>query len=55
VVDAFVLTRVQKSIDWSPFAEKELYKYVPKNKVTFGTPSQFRKWYNAREGVIDQV
>ena len=55
VVDAFVLTRVQKSIDWSPFAEKELYKYVPKNKVTFGTPAQFRKWYNAREGVIDQV
>ena len=55
VIDAFVLTRVQKSIDWSPFAEKELYKYVPKNKVTFGTPAQFRKWYNAREGVIDQV
>ena len=34
---------------------KELYKYVSKNKVTFGTPAQFRKWYNAREGKIDQV
>ena len=55
VVDAFVLTRVQKSIDWSPFAEKELYKYVPKNKVTFGTPAKFRKWYKEREGIIDQV
>jgi len=49
------MTRVQKSIDWSPFTEKEFYKYVSKNKVTFGTPAQFRKWYKEREGIIDQV
>ena len=55
VVDAFVLTRVQKSIDWTPFTKKHLYKYVPENKVTFGTPAKFRKWYKEREGIIDQV
>ena len=35
--------------------EKEFYKYVSKNKVTFGTPAKFRKWYKEREGIIDQV
>jgi len=32
-----------------------MLKYVPKNKITIGTPAKFRKWYNEREGIIDQV
>ena len=32
--------------------KKELFKFVPENKVTIGTPAQFRKWYTQREGEI---
>ena len=32
--------------------KKELFKFVPENKVTIGTPAQFRKWYKEREGEI---
>ena len=35
--------------------QKEILKYVPKNKITIGTPAKFRKWYKDREGIIDQV
>jgi hypothetical protein len=35
--------------------QKELYSYVPKSKVTIGTPAKFRKWYGARQGIIDQI
>jgi len=61
VVDAFVLTRVTKEPYWehpngNPGSwQIDMLKYVPKNKITIGTPAKFRKWYNAREGVIDQV
>jgi len=33
----------------------DLLKYVPKNKITIGTPAKFRKWFNEREGKIDQI
>ena len=33
--------------------KKELLKIVPESKITIGTPAQFRKWYNAREGILD--
>ena len=32
--------------------KKELFKFVPENKITIGTPAQFRKWYKEREGEI---
>jgi len=32
--------------------KKELFKFVPESKVTIGTPAQFRKWYNERDGEI---
>jgi len=60
VVDAFVLSRVTKDWRWENNGkpgswQKDMTKYVPKNKITIGTPAKFRKWYNAREGIIDQV
>ena len=37
----------------SPEAYKKiLLRYVPENKITVGSPAQFRKWYNARQGEI---
>ena len=32
--------------------KKELLKFVPENKITIGTPAQFRKWYNKRDGEL---
>ena len=62
VIDAFVLKRVwddyyfQKDSGHSDFRKdaykKDLLKIVPENKVTIGTPAQFRKWYTKREGQI---
>ena len=61
VVDAFVMTRVTKEPYWehpngNPGSwQIDMLKYVPKNKITIGTPAKFRKWYSAREGLIAQV
>ena len=61
VVDAFVLSRVTREPYWEHPNGKpgswqiDMLKYVPKNKITIGTPAKFRKWYSAREGVLDQV
>ena len=35
--------------------KKEMLKWVPENKITIGTPAKFRKWYQKREGIIDQI
>ncbi len=63
VIDVFVLKRVwddyyfQKDSGYDDYKQdsykKELFKFVPESKVTIGTPAQFRKWYNAREGILD--
>ena len=65
VVDVFVLKRVyddyyfQKDKTYEPEGgrskesyKKILLKYVPESKITVGSPAQFRKWYNARQGEI---
>ena len=65
VVDVFVLKRVyddyyfqkDKTYEPSDGRSKESYKkillkYVPESKITVGSPAQFRKWYNARQGEI---
>ena len=63
IIDAFVLDRITRDGYWmqqwgdnkpGPW-QKEILKYVPKNKITIGTPAKFRKWYKDREGIIDQV
>ena len=58
VIDCFVLKRVyddyyfqNDSRDTKSY-KKELLKIVPENKITVGTPAQFRKWYTTREGEI---
>jgi len=58
VIDAFVLKRVwddyyfkNDSRDTKSY-KSELLKIVPENKVTVGSPAQFRKWYTSREGEI---
>ena len=58
VIDCFVLKRVyddyyfqNDSRDTKSY-KKELLKIVPENKITVGTPAQFRKWYTSREGEI---
>ena len=58
VLDCFVLKRVyddyyfkNDSYDTKAY-KKELLKIVPENKITVGTPAQFRKWYTSREGEI---
>ena len=60
IIDAFVLSRITKDGNWEQFGkpgryQEELYKYVPKSKVTIGTPAKFRQWFGKREGIIDQV
>ena len=61
VIDAFVMTRVTKEPYWEhPNGDPgswqiDMLKYVPKNKITIGTPKKFRDWYKAREGIIDQI
>ena len=61
IIDAFVMSRVTNSPYWEhPNGDPgswqiDMLKYVPKNKIEIGTPAKFRKWYNAREGIIDQV
>ena len=60
VIDAFVLSRVTRDWRWEHNEkpgewQKEILKYIPKNKIEIGTPAKFRKWYNKREGKIDQV
>ena len=62
VIDCFVLKRVYDDYyfqndsgyrnDTVLSYKKQLLKIVPENKVTVGTPAQFRKWYTAREGEI---
>ena len=58
VIDCFVLKRVYddyyfKNDSYDTKAYKsELLKIVPENKITVGTPAQFRKWYTQREGEI---
>ena len=65
VVDVFVLKIVyddyyfQKDKTYEPEGgrskesyKKILLKYVPESKITVGSPAQFRKWYNARQGEI---
>ncbi len=61
IIDAFVLSRVEKDYMWKtgmgepgPW-QKQLYGYLPKSKVTIGTPAKFRRWYTEREGIIDQI
>jgi len=58
VIDCFVLKRVyddyyfkNDSRDTKSY-KSELLKIVPENKVTVGSPAQFRKWYTTREGEI---
>lgn len=63
IIDVFVLKRVwddyyfQQDSGYDDYKKdsykKELFKFVPESKVTIGTPAQFRKWYNAREGILD--
>ena len=60
VVDAFVLSREANKSGWEWNGkpgewQQNMLKYVPKNKITIGTPAKFRKWYKEREGIIDQV
>jgi len=67
VIDAFVMTRVTKSAitgtrpHWEHpngkpgSAQIEMLKYVPKNKITIGTPAQYRKWVTERQGKFDQI
>ena len=60
VIDAFILSRETKKAGWQYMGKpgewkKEMLKWVPESKITIGTPAKFRKWYNAREGIIDQV
>ena len=61
IIDAFVLSRVTRDNNWEFYDGKpgryqeDLYKYVPKSKVTIGTPAKFRQWFGKREGIIDQV
>ena len=55
-----MLSRITKDGNWEQFGkpgryQEELYKYVPKSKVTIGTPAKFRQWFGKREGIIDQV
>ena len=62
VIDCFVLKRVYDDYyfqndsgyrnDTVLSYKKQLLKIVSENKVTVGTPAQFRKWYTAREGEI---
>jgi len=62
VIDCFVLKRVYDDYyfqndsgyrnDTVLSHKKELLKILPENKITVGTPAQFRKWYTAREGEI---
>ena len=58
VIDCFVLKRVyddyyfqNDSRDVKSYKSK-LLKIVPENKITVGSPAQFRKWYTTREGEI---
>ena len=58
VIDCFVLKRVyddyyfqNDSRDVKSY-KSELLKIVPENKITVGSPAQFRKWYTTREGEI---
>ena len=51
-VEVFVLNRIAKDYYFKNEYQKELEKIVPKSKITYGTPAQFRKWYTAREGKI---
>ena len=58
VIDCFVLKRVyddyyfqNDSRDVKSY-KSDLLKIVPENKITVGSPAQFRKWYTAREGEI---
>ena len=59
VIDVFVLKRVwddyyfQKDSYDEKAYKKDLLSYVPESKITIGTPAQFRKWYNARDGILD--
>ena len=43
------ISTIDKPVDSQ---KKELLKYVPENKITIGSPAQFRKWYNERDGEI---
>ena len=58
IIDAFVLKRVwddyyfQKDSYSEPAYKKALLKLVPENKITIGTPAQYRKWFTKREGEI---
>ena len=58
VIDCFVLKRVyddyyfqNDSRDVKSY-KSELLKIVPENKITVGSPAQYRKWYTTREGEI---
>ena len=63
IIDVFVLKRVwddyyfQQDSGYDDYKKdsykKELLKFVPESKISIGTPAQFRKWYNAREGILD--
>ena len=51
-IEVFVLDRLAKDYYYQEEYKKELEKIVPKSKISYGTPAQFRKWYTAREGKI---
>ena len=51
-IEVFVLDRIAKDYYFKEEYQKELEKIVPKSKISYGTPAQFRKWYTAREGKI---
>ena len=51
-IEVFVLDRIAKNYYFKEEYQKELEKIVPKSKISYGTPAQFRKWYTAREGKI---
>ena len=51
-IEVFVLDRIAKDYYFKQEYQKELEKIVPKSKISYGTPAQFRKWYTVREGKI---
>jgi hypothetical protein len=58
IIDVFVMERITRQSDWwqiQPELEKILSRASGSKPLTIGTPAQFRKWYQKREGKLDQV
>ena len=58
IIDVFVMERITRQDNWfqiQPELEKILSRASGSKPLTIGTPAQFRKWYQKREGKLDQV